>query len=210
MTAAQPTKSWTMQRVIDRGEQALALLLYLFLVRRIWPEDLSLDNLAPALVLVSEGVIVFFLIIRRSTGNISLRPQEWAAALIGTTAPLLVVKTAEPGLLAPGAFLLLFGMVTQIGAKLSLRRSFGLVPANRGVRTSGAYRYVRHPMYLGYMISHVGYVLIAPSFWNIAVYAVCWIFLALRVRYEEAFLSADPAYRAFMEKVRYRLVPGVY
>lgn len=196
--------------IMDRVEQAIALILYGLLVQRIWPDDLSAANVAPALVLVSEGIIVFFLLIRRSTLNISLRPQDWAAALAGTAAPLLVVKSAEPAFLEAGVFLLLFGMVTQVAAKLSLRRSFGLVAANRGVKTGGAYRYVRHPMYLGYMISHVGFVLLSPTFWNVAVYAVCWACLILRVAFEERLLSEDAAYQDFKKRVRFRLLPGVY
>lgn len=196
--------------LIDRAEQAIALILYGLLVQRIWPDNMSAANLAPALVLVSEGIIVFFLLIRRTTLNISSRPQDWVAALAGTTAPLLVVKSAEPAFLEAGAFLLLFGMVTQVAAKLSLRRSFGLVAANRGVKTGGAYRYVRHPMYLGYMISHIGFVLLSPTLWNVAVYAVCWACLILRVAFEERLLSQDAAYQDFMKRVRYRLFPGVY
>ncbi len=195
---------------MDRAEQAIALVLYGLLVQRIWPENLSTYNLATALVLVSEGIIVFFLMIRRTTLNISGRPQDWAAALAGTATPLLVVKSGEPAFLEAGAFLMLFGMVTQVAAKLSLRRSFGLVAANRGVKTGGAYRYVRHPMYLGYMISHVGFVLLSPTLWNVAVYAVGWTCLVLRVAFEERLLSQDAAYQDFMKRVRFRLIPGVY
>lgn len=177
---------------------------------RIWPDDLSANNLAPALLLLSEGVIVVFLIVRRTSNNISLRPREWLAAIVGTTAPLLVSKTEEPAFLGLGVFLLLSGMATQVSAKLSLRRSFGLVPANRGIKTGGAYRFARHPMYLGYMISHVGFLLLAPTFWNAAVYAICWACLLFRIEFEERLLSEDPFYQAFKRKVRFRLLPGVY
>jgi protein-S-isoprenylcysteine O-methyltransferase Ste14 len=180
------------------------------LVRRIWPDSISADDLALALVLLTEGVVVFFLVIRRTTSDISRRPQDWITALAGTAAPLLVVKGGEPISLSVGVFLLLFGMLTQVSAKLSLRRSFGLVAANRGVKTGGAYRYVRHPMYLGYMISHVGFLLLSPSPWNISVYAVCWVCLILRVGFEERLLSEDAAYQEFTKSVRYRLIPGVY
>lgn len=201
---------FSLAAAIDRFEQAAALILYGFLVARVWPGDLSANNLAPALVLLSEGVVVFFLLIRRASSEISLRPQDWLAAVIGTTAPLLVAKSAEPAFLGPGVFLLLFGMATQVSAKFSLRRSFGLVPANRGVKTGGAYRYARHPMYLGYMISHVGFLLLAPTIWNAAVYLVCWICLLFRIEFEERLLSEDPGYQAFKRKVRFRLLPGVY
>jgi len=161
-------------------------------------------------VLIPEGIIVFFLLIRRSTTEISLRPQDWAVALLATTAPLLIVKGAAPTNLEAGLFLLLFGTLTQVVAKLSLRRSFGLVAANRGVKTGGVYRYVRHPMYLGYMISHVGFLLMSPSVWNAFVYVVCWGCLILRIAFEERVLSKDETYQAFKLRVPHRLIPGVY
>lgn len=210
-TASQtPSGALAGSRAADRVEQAVALGLYVFLIVRMWPEEFSPAVAAPALVLLSEGLIIFFLLIRRPTAVISMRPQDWIAAFAGTTAPLLVVKADEPLFLGAGVFLWLFGMLTQVAAKLSLLRSFGLVAANRGVKTAGAYRYVRHPMYLGYMISHVGFILMSPSFWNFAVYAVAWTCLLLRIAYEERVLSDDAAYRAFKEKVRWRLIPGIY
>ena len=197
-------------KFLDRSEQAAALLFYAFLAQRLWPEQFDAANLAPALVLISEGVIVLLLIIRRPTSQISLRPRDWAAAIAGTVAPLLVAKSADPSHLAIGAFFLLFGLITQVAAKLSLRRSFGLVAANRGVKTGGAYRYVRHPMYLGYMISHVGFFLMSPTVWNFSVYAIGWTCLIFRIAFEERLLSEDAAYQTFRKKVRFRLVPGVF
>jgi protein-S-isoprenylcysteine O-methyltransferase Ste14 len=52
--------------------------------------------------------------------------------------------------------------------KLSLGRSFGLAPANRGV-VSTTYRFARHPIYLGYLITHLGFLVANPTGWNFAV-----------------------------------------
>jgi protein-S-isoprenylcysteine O-methyltransferase Ste14 len=135
---------------------------------------------------------------------------DWAVAAGGTFAVLLVGKGGEP-LHAPlGAFLILMGLVIHVGAKLSLRRSFGVVPANRGVKVGGFYQLVRHPMYAGYMLTHIGYLFVAPSVWNVAVYAGAWTFLIARIYAEERVLSADPEYQVFKSRVRYRLIPGVF
>ena len=40
--------------------------------------------------------------------------------------------------------------------KISLGRSFGLIPANRGIVSTGLYRLARDSIYLGYLITHVG------------------------------------------------------
>lgn len=197
-------------RLIDRAEQLIALTLYVFLVQRIWPSNISLNSLAPAFILLSEGVVVLFLLIRRPTQDISIRLQDWIAATVGTAAPLLIVKSPAPANLEVGVFLILFGMIAQFSAKLSLWRSFGIVAANRGVRTGGAYRYVRHPMYFGYMVSHVGFLLTSPTLWNAAVYTVCWCCLLMRINFEERILSRDEQYQAFKRRTPHRLLPGVY
>ena len=103
-----------------------------------------------------------------------------------------------------------WAFVIAVSAQLSLSRSFGVVAANRGVRTGGVYGLVRHPMYLGYFLTHLGFLLTNPALWNVAVYAVWTACQLYRVRAEERVLSGDTAYVAFTRRVRYRLVPFVY
>ncbi|MEO9968257.1 MAG: isoprenylcysteine carboxylmethyltransferase family protein [Hyphomonadaceae bacterium] len=194
----------------DRFEQAALLVLFGWLVIRIWPEDILSINSFALLLLISEGAVVAILLFRRSTEQISMRPWDWFIATVGTFAALLVSKGGDPISISVGLPMMVTGMVIHIGAKLSLNRSFGIVAANRGVKITGMYRFVRHPMYAGYMISHVGYLLLAPSFWNLAVYVFGWAFLVARIYAEERILSEDSDYRSFKENVRYRLVPGAF
>jgi protein-S-isoprenylcysteine O-methyltransferase Ste14 len=52
-------------------------------------------------------------------------------------------------------------------------------------------------------------VLVNPSLANWAIWLCeCGLQFA-RARAEEEFLSVDPVYRAYRERVRYRLIPGV-
>jgi protein-S-isoprenylcysteine O-methyltransferase Ste14 len=53
-------------------------------------------------------------------------------------------------------------------------------------------------------------MVLMPSLFNLAVYAIGWWAQILRLKAEEELLGQDPAYRAFMAKVRWRLVPGVF
>ena len=46
--------------------------------------------------------------------------------------------------------------------KITLGRSFGVVPANRGVVVGGPYNFVRHPIYTGYLITHVAFLVANP------------------------------------------------
>jgi protein-S-isoprenylcysteine O-methyltransferase Ste14 len=95
-------------------------------------------------------------------------------------------------------------------AVISLGRSFGIVAANRGVRTTGFYRFVRHPLYGSYMISYLGFLV-----GNLSILNVLLVFLTVLCQYaravaEERILLQDPAYRAYAQRVHYRFIPYIF
>ena len=198
------------RRLLDIVEQVAVLALYTWLVIRLWPGEFSTSNWYPVVLLLSEGLVVALLLIRRPTDRISTRGLDWLLAVGGTFVVLLVGQGGAPLHGPLGAVLMLVGLAIHVGAKLSLFRSFGVVAANRGVKAGGLYRLVRHPMYAGYMLTHVGFLLVAPSFWNLAVYAAAWAFLVARIYAEERVLSEDPKYLELKARVPYRLLPGVF
>ncbi len=197
-------------RVLDLFEQAGVLCLYAWLVVRLWPATFSLETWYAVLLLASEGLVVALLLVRRPTEHISRRWQDWAIAVAGTFLVLLIAPGGPPIHAGLGLILMLMGLAIHVGAKLSLWRSFGVVAANRGVKTRGLYRIVRHPMYAGYVLSHLGFLLSSPSWWNAGVYALAWALLVLRIQAEEATLREDSYYGDYMGRVRWRLAPGIY
>jgi protein-S-isoprenylcysteine O-methyltransferase Ste14 len=198
------------KRILDRAEQIVVTVIFVFFLRRIWPEQLDLAGLVPILLLVSEGAVVLFLILRRPTTNISVRPQDWLLASGGTFFALMVGAGGDPLFVKFSLVLVLLGTLVQVFSKFSLRRSFGLVAANRGVKKSGMYAFLRHPMYAGYMLSHIGYLMYAPTVRNMLVYAAVWGLLVGRIFAEERMLTQDEAYRDYAQKVRYRLAPFIF
>ncbi len=199
---------WLRPAVLDRAEQIAIALLWVFLVRRVF----NSDNPYAPLVLVAETTVLFFVLIRRPTEAISVRLGDWLLAITATAAPLLMTPghSPVPVLVPLGMGLFVFGNCFQIWAKLFLRRSFGIAPANRGVKIDGPYRFVRHPMYAGYLVVHIGIFLLMASPLNIVLYAISWWAQILRLKAEERLLGEDPAYRAYAAKVRWRLIPGVF
>jgi protein-S-isoprenylcysteine O-methyltransferase Ste14 len=162
------------------------------------------------LLVLSETVTVL-LVLMRKRGPMATDPYAWTVAIIGTAAPLFVIPVGD--VLIPawlGTTVMAMGLFLSFSAKLFLNRSFGIVAANRGVKRSGPYKIVRHPMYLGYVITQVAFLLLSMSLWNAIFYAIGWIGLVLRIRAEEGFLSADPKYRSYAASVRYRVIPGLY
>ena len=102
------------------------------------------------------------------------------------------------------------GLAVVIAGKVTLGRSFALLPANRGVVSTGIYRVVRHPIYMGYLVTHVAYVAANPTLWNIAALVASDLALMARAVCEEATLARDDEYRAYQTRVRWRVVPGVF
>lgn len=165
------------------------------------------------LVVLAETLPFVYVMLRAPSASLSQRPSDWAFGLAGTVAPLLVAPVPGVAPLVPATVclaLMIGGIATQVAAKLILGRSFGIVAANRGVKVIGPYRLVRHPMYAGYTLTHVGFLLAMPSWRNAACYALALGLQVARIFREERVLNADAGYRAFAARVRYRLLPGVF
>ncbi len=212
METAEQTRRANLVVLLDTIERVALLALYGYFTYRIALATASQQNPLTFLILVSEGAILAFLLFRRRTNTLSLRFQDWAVAFLGTTLPLLATPSDVAPLVPPavGGCLMVLGIVTQIYAKLILRRRFGVVAANRGVVSTGPYRFVRHPMYLGYLIAHIGFLLLMPTLWNVAVYSAAFLFQVARIIAEEDLLSMDPAYQDFRASVRFKIIPGVF
>ena len=202
--------SWLTPSRLDRAEQIVIVALWALLANRVYG---ATNPFAP-LVMVAETSVVIFVLLRRSTQAISMRLGDWLLAITATYAPLLVQPANTPDvwrMVVPAAIgLVLAGNVIQIAAKLFLRRSFGIAPANRGIKTDGMYKLVRHPMYAGYLLVHLGILALMPTLLNLTIYAIGWWAQILRLLAEERLLSEDPAYRAFMQTTRWRLIPGLF
>jgi len=93
---------------------------------------------------------------------------------------------------------------------LTMGRLFGVRPALRGLVTSGPYRFVRHPMYLSYMVADVGYNLQEWNFVTLLLVLIGWMSLVYRIHAEERLLSQHAEWPAYVGLVRYRLFPGLW
>ncbi len=172
--------------------------------------------LALPLMAVNLLIVTLFLVRRRSR-DLSKRPVGWLLAVAGTTLPLLMRPVGEAPLPEPyGTWLQLLSLVLQgvtiagIAASLAvLGRSFGLVPAHRGLVMTGPYRLVRHPLYTCEMAFYVAFVLGAPSPRNVALLAGYLALQWLRASEEERLLTRDMRYRNYKRAVPWRFIPGL-
>jgi protein-S-isoprenylcysteine O-methyltransferase Ste14 len=167
-------------------------------------------RLSVFLIVVAETIAAIFLIIRRDPDETWHSWQTWLTTACGTLAPLLLrpVEAAEDVLV--GDIVIVIGFVIQILALASLNRSFGLLPALRGVKTGGLYAWVRHPLYAAYVIIFLGYLINNQSLNNAAVALLGLAFLVMRIHYEEDLLIQHADYRHYVNRTRWRLIPTVW
>lgn len=77
--------------------------------------------------------------------------------------------------------------------------------------TGGPYRIVRHPMYAGILLMSLGMPLLLGSWWALLPGALNIGLFVVRTTLEDRTLQAElPGYKDYVQKVRYRLIPGIW
>jgi len=160
-------------------------------------------------LLIVNSMMVAMYVVKRDASAISKSPVLWLLAFAGTCVPLILRPTAPSMWTDIGNIIQMIGIVAITASMLSLRRSFGIVPAHRGIRTGGLYNLVRHPLYASELFWMLGFVIANPSGWNIALWFCDCVLQFSRASAEERFLGGDPIYSQYRARVKYRLLPLV-
>ena len=87
------------------------------------------------------------------------------------------------------------------------------IQSERGhtVCSTGPYKYVRHPGYVGFILQAISCSILWGSFWSFIPAVLAVIFMGIRTYMEDRALQAElSGYQEYMNKVRYRLVPGIW
>ncbi len=200
------------ERLADLAARIIVGVLFVALSMNLLADFQRTRHITGLLLLVSEGLVVVLTVVRRRAQAVDKTAMTVAVtslSLIGP--PMLRVGSAEP-LVSDmvTAVVSTLGLCLVIAGKLALGRSFGLVPANRGVVAGGPYGLMRHPIYTGYLISHVAFVAAHPTTWNFTVIVVSDVALVVRALLEERVLIQDERYRAYCARVGWHLMPGVF
>src|SRR5438270_12369814 len=119
----------------------------------------------------------------------------------------------SPGHVAwPAAGLVLVTLAAGLSlvSLLALGRHFGIRPALRDLVTSGPYRFVRHPMYLSYVLADIGYNLQEWNSVTLLLVLAGWASLVYRIHAEERLLAQHSGWRGYAASVRSRLFPGFW
>lgn len=208
-TSPQAEGPWT--EWLLRG---FALLLMAVIVMR-WGHAWMIDpsRWTALLLLVSEGYTLMLVLLARRASQRDLSATAMVATIYATCCAVLLTPQDTMHLVPEwvGVALQLASMGWQFTAKVVLGRSFGLLPAQRGIVTVGPYRIVRHPIYCGYLIGHIGFLATNFSWRNAFVLVLLYVAQVVRILREETMLaSSDANYRNYQQQVRWRVLPFVF
>ena len=141
--------------------------------------------------------VVFFVI---PYDHINLLHDYWKVPLIDPYDPRMPLV----GII--GATLGAVGMAISVWGIWTLGRSFGVLVAVRTVKVRGPYRFVRHPIYLGYLMGFVGLLMMQPAPIYFVLFPCTYILMKWRSRLEEnKVASVSPQYKELMTRTGFFL-----
>jgi protein-S-isoprenylcysteine O-methyltransferase Ste14 len=206
------------ERVRDLCARACIAVLFTLLSVNLLLNFMRTGHVTGLLFLASEALVVVLTLVRRPARLVDRTVIATVTTTLSMAGPPMVgviglLRTPDALPLVPDALTVIvsaIGLALVIMGKMTLGRSFGLVPANRGVVVRGPYGFVRHPIYTGYLITHIGFLVANPSPWYVAAMVIADAALIVRALLEERVLSADVTYQGYCQRVGWHLVPGVF
>jgi protein-S-isoprenylcysteine O-methyltransferase Ste14 len=216
-TCAQPRfagwRSITHWLVVPWVDKSLAILVVLFAVYPIATHFREYAYLGEIVFLSETLLFVVTMVFRKAPVRVTVNPWYWLLAFAASCWGLLVLSIEHHGraVLTGMPLLLIYVCSTVIvfWGRLSLGKNIGIVPAQRQIVDRGAYRWVRHPIYTAAFLTMIGRTLESYSLLNLLLYSLGIFWFVARTLAEEDFLRADPAYAAYMQRVRWRWFPGL-
>jgi protein-S-isoprenylcysteine O-methyltransferase Ste14 len=200
------TKPW-----VDRVLAAVAIAPFVYSVTVNY-HNIHLD--VPSVLWLADMLILISTVLfRKAPVRVTPNPWFWALAFVATYWGFLTWGVQIDG--RPVAPVLIFNTIAILGTaielwgRFSLGRNIGFVPAQRDIVVRGAYRFVRHPIYTGYFIGLLADCLANWSTRNLLINGLSVFWFVIKSLVEESFLKNDPAYAAYLRRVRWHWIPGV-
>ena len=210
----------------------LGAILFLSAGTLDWPEAWVLLIGSGALGLVSAVIIARHdpqLTRERMRGPIQNQQKPWDKVLLAVVMVLCIAMFVVAGLdavrfrtsnmplwlealgaagIALGIYIFHVVMRTNSYATAVVR-----IQDERGhqVISTGPYAFVRHPMYSGAILYFLGIALLLGSWYAVGIAVALIALFGLRAVWEEQTLIDElPGYAAYAQRVRYRLIPGLW
>jgi protein-S-isoprenylcysteine O-methyltransferase Ste14 len=161
---------------------------------------------------VVMGAFTYFVAIRSEPRRRSRNPLAFLAfaVALGAIALLRQPSDAESTtLVLVGDFVAFAACVWLLTSTIALGKCFGVLPEARGLVTRGPYALVRHPIYLGEFGTFAGFLVAAPTAWNLTVVVAFWVGQAVRMRLEEQALALEFSEYAVYASRTPAVIPGL-
>ena len=205
-----PIQSW--RALFHWPVNILLAAIYVLFVYGAWKNWHATHNPISFGLVIVNSIIFYLFLTRRESKTTSAKALDWLIA----SATVLFAFLLQPDwtrshvLAMVSTVMQILGMVLVALSLYSLGKSFGIVPANRQVKTKGAFQWVRHPLYASEITFYVGFLIGNFSGTNLILVLGIVMGQFLRARAEEALLSHDPTYAEYKRTVPYRFIPGIY
>jgi len=202
----------TLELFNDLLARAVIAGLFTLLSINLFNDFMRTGRVTGLLLVASESLVVVLTIARRRARIVDRSAAAAVVTMLSVAAPPLLRATQGASLMPDvmTAMVCAAGLVLVVVGKMTIGRSFGLAPANRGVVVRGPYTLVRHPIYAGYLVTHVAFLVANPTPWNVTILVLADTALVLRALMEERILRGDEEYQRYCARVRWHLVPGVF
>lgn len=174
-----------------------SFFVFLFIIRMMQFAD---GEVAAILLAIQSALAAFLLVMHKPVERIS-HPLMTLLAWLCTLLPLVFMVDGANVLYSLPGLLLALWSLTVLGV------SFSIAPEDRGIVERGPYRFVRHPMYLGEVLSLLGLCIAANHVWNWFALSLFVCLVMVRISAEERVLASYEWYR---KSVRWRFIPGVW
>jgi protein-S-isoprenylcysteine O-methyltransferase Ste14 len=196
---------------VDKTIAAIAIAPFVYVLH----EQLTAEAVRiPEIVLmIHVAAVIATMLVRTPPARVTGNVLFWLLAFLATYWGFLTIGIYESGIQLAPTWLVygldLASLVVLLWARFSLGRSIGFVPAERSIVTTGAYAFVRHPIYTGFFLSIVALELASFTWRNLLLDAAWVALFIVKTFVEERFLSENPRYVEYMQSVRWRWMPGV-
>ena len=145
-----------------------------------------------------------------TSGSVTAHACAVVATLAPFAMPLLRATPPGPGRQLAADSLVLAGVAWSVWSMHSLGTNLSVLAQARGIADGGPYRWMRHPLYAGELVSSLG---LAIASWSPAALGLWLALCAMQgyraLREEQVLLRALPGYRAYRARTA-ALLPGIF
>lgn len=143
------------------------------------------------LLLVLRDFVAAYFFLKREDAQQNSSRFISVIAYVSSAMPLMYFSPngASKEILLASDILAIIGFLFVALATIELGTSIGISPAKRTLVKTGIYKWISHPMYVGYIISETGLMFLNPQ--NILIFSLSILFYFVRMKSESMLINSN-------------------